>query len=204
MAFILGKLDTPLIFLVIVIYFLSCPTLTSQDTRGQPVNVGLNIALPWDVSNTLRAPIGGPVAIMLSAIAAAALLLGLLLAPVHYLLGYPSRIYHPARKPGLISTLLYIDKERSLGQADTEDSFLPERISSMIADRNDSGDFDLADGRRSFTGSDTEKLFPDFISSAFFFIDEKDVECRKLLLCHAHGFLYSLPARASKVVRFFR
>lgn len=91
--------------------------VVKSQTVNEPVNVNWVISLPWDVSNTLRAPFGGPVSLLLSVTAAAALLLGLLLAPVNYILGFPPRIYHTYRVPGILGKLPLIKSGRSFNSA---------------------------------------------------------------------------------------
>lgn len=34
--------------------------------KGEPINVGLIFSIPWDLSNTLRAPLGGPLSLVLA------------------------------------------------------------------------------------------------------------------------------------------
>lgn len=205
----LGQIET--VYFILFIVFL-CVNPTIQQTNNEPVNIGLICAIPWDISNTLRAPIGGPVSLALSAMMALILLFGFLLAPVNYILGYPSRIYHPARKPGLLTEFLYTDHKKPALRSELTE------LVSTIANRTEEEMFGEESESRSFSINyqspkllilEDEKInqdatFPDFLSSAFLLIPEEDTECRKLILCHAHGFLTIFPTKFTKLVRFFR
>jgi len=198
---------------VIVFILFLCANPTTQQTNCEPVNVGLIAAIPWDISNTLRAPIGGPLSLALSVVMALILLFGFLLAPVNYILGYPSRIYHPARRPGLISDLLYSeDGKKPLTELTAVVTAITNRTAeNMYRDDNDASEsrkFSPDHGTtRRLISDDARAIetnsFPDFLSSAFFLIPENNTECQKLILCHAHGFLKIFPAKFTKLIRFF-
>lgn len=212
--FRLGQQDTALVIACIVVFLFASPS--SQQTNCEPVNVGLIAAIPWDISNTLRAPIGGPVSLALSAVMALILLFGFLLAPVNYILGYPARIYHPARRPGVIQEFIY-----NMPPKNPLEELAP--VIASISNRNRTAEELYRDGIEEEDNEEFRKIssqsarqltlhnegtetssFPDFLSSAFFLIPEEDTGCRKLILCHAHGFLTIFPTRITRIVRFFR
>lgn len=95
----------------ILLVFLDSNQLVQSQTLNEPVNSNIIFALPWDIANSLRAPLGGPVSLALSVIMACILLFGFLLAPVNYIFGYPPRIYHGYRIPGLFGRSLDIALE---------------------------------------------------------------------------------------------
>lgn len=181
-----------------------CATPTSQTTNCEPVNIGLIAALPWDIANTLRTPLGGPVSLVLSCVMALILVFGFVLSPVNYILGYPSRIYHPARQPGLISNLyplppLKIKKEKDGRSLEFGESYSEYEL-DFPANSTLEDEFNMENQLDPLA----THPYPDFESSAFFFIPETDKTCQKLIVCHAHGFLQIFPERLTKVLRYFR
>ncbi|CAL8122012.1 unnamed protein product [Orchesella dallaii] len=209
--------------LVIIIGFLLLVLLdrnqiVQSQTRNEPVNCNYIIALPWDVANTLRAPFGGPVSLVLTAITACALLFGLLLSPVSYIFGYPQRIYHPARKPGIFGRSFpptssndsnynhhypYNNDGESFDVADAIVHLFHEMSSRIVFDKGDSCTFE----ENSFSGRELvimeeEYKAPGFLESIFLLVPEDDEVCRQLMVCHAHGFLGFFPPSVMKLYQW--
>lgn len=207
------------------------PKLVQSQTQNEPLNFNFIISLPWDVANTLRAPIAGPVSLVLSVTIAIALTCGIVLAPVNYLLGYPPRIYHSYRKPGLLGRSLDSDatnytesfssfsresaNHHSHARSSSSESFdvadvlvhIFHEVSSarFVFDRDESFAFGESQvtGRELVVHEELEKA-PGFLDSIFLLVPEEDEICRQLLVCHAHGFLPFLPTPVVKVYKLLR
>lgn len=217
------------VLLVLLDWNQNSQLFVQSQTVNEPVNFNWIISLPWDVANTLRAPIGGPVSLALSAFMALMLLFGFLLAPVSYILGYPPRIYHPYRAPGILGRSLHSSYDaanyttgyyynqphnhfgsngENFDMADVLVHLFHEVSSArFVFDREDH----YTTSGESFTGRELvvkdeqhEKAAPGFIESIFLLVPEEDEICRQLLVCHAHGFLTFLPQSAVKTYQLLR
>jgi hypothetical protein len=175
-------------------------------TNQEPVNFGFIFSLPWDVSNTLRAPLAGPISIVLTAILACALVFSLLAAPVWYIFGYPKRRYFlhdvptdPTGRSMMMTSPIH-------------QNFSPELFSFL---QGNSSFLGVSESSRNSTelnlaakdpSADEEKPinYPDFHESMFMLIPEIEMGCKKLMVCHAHGFLSIMSDSVLSIYRFFR
>ncbi|CAG7818387.1 unnamed protein product [Allacma fusca] len=110
---------------------------------------------------------------------------GLVSSPVTYLLGTPKRKY------------------RIEDAIRTQPLFLPSP--SKKAGRSLSHPFDFLWYNQTVKEDEpeVENPFPEFIDSVFYFLPEYDENCRKLMVCHSHGFLSLMPTYFVQIYRVF-
>lgn len=166
------------LFLLVSMSLMMGTALVRRNT--EPLNIGFIISLPFDISNTLRAPMGGPLSLILGAGLALIMFFGMLATPLYYIFGIPPRPYHI--RDAVTNATLNTDFFSRRSFDDSPPPFLTKH-----------------------SENDTSVVpYPKFLESAFLLIPIDDRECQLLMLCHAHGFLRWLPENTLKFYKFFR
>ena len=127
----------------------------------------------------------GPLSIILTACLSVVLFFGMVASPVYYLFGTPKRKYHvndaiqtkPIKVPGVMA--------RSF---DSPGDF--------------SGYNETTEGQGWDFHNAEEQI--GFIDSFFYFVPQQNENCKKLLVCHSHGFLTIFPTYILHIYRLFR
>ena len=126
----------------------------------------------------------GPLSIILTACLSIILFFGLAASPVYYLFGTPKRKYHV--NDAIQTPPVKVYSARNFDHAAD--------FTTLNITYESEG--------RGFGGNDGQDF--GFVDSFFYFLPQEDVNCRKLLVCHSHGFLTILPTYFLHVYRMFR
>lgn len=182
-------------------------------TNTEPLQTGLIFSLPYDIANTLRAPLAGPLSLILTAGLALVMFFGILISPITYIFGYPSRNYyiHDAIKDSVWNNWGFDEVQRSLRRNTRKKrSFLVQNSSDFLefpefkAKYYESNSNNHAIIRNATLLEGKERIYPKFHESTFSFIPNQDRHCQLLLICHAHGYLAFCPSGFIRFYNFLR
>jgi len=173
--------------LILIALFQATSVNSYVRKNGEPLNIGFIFSLPYDISNTLRAPLAGPLSLVLAAGLGLVMFFGILVSPISYIFGLPPRRYHihDAYKDFELDTQIF-----SRSWPDDDPALIKSNYSTSVNGTRRDG---VRNGK-----------FVDFIEGAFLLLPELEPQCRLLMVCHAHGFLKHLPGPVLKVYNFVR
>lgn len=191
-------------FSVVILLLMSSVPVVPKGQFVQPLNMGMQVAIPYDIANIFNRPINfGPISALISTGSLLYILFfGVITSPFGYFFGIPSEKYvlgdtWPIKQDG---------KERIWDENNNhynQPRNLRQDVTTVLRKFVCVTEIYVTKIVRIFIYS-APRDFEEHVFSGRLGEDLRDDECRKMVICSAHNGLRNLPEWFMKGYKFFR
>jgi len=195
--------------IIVIVFTFSSIVINEIESKNQyvqPLNMGMQVAIPYDIANIFNRPVwfGRTASLFLSGCILFILFFGVITSPFGYMFGIPSEKYVLGQTWGSLSGFdATKDKapSRNMNISDFDSGWVDENNYEYV-EEEENIDRNYRPSPRSLS---TSYYSGDFIESMFYWMPTvRDDECKKLMLCYGHKTFHHVPDVVLTVFRFFR